>query len=105
MRGMPAMGRSVDPPIGFRRSLPGQARVRSLGVVIGDPPAEASPELRVGLEGVEIGAFIFQRPPEPLNEDIVHPAAPAIHADAHVGRSEEHTSELQSLMRISYAVF
>src|SRR3546814_3574187 len=26
------------------------------------------------------------------------------HAD-HLGRSEEHTSELQSLMRISYAVF
>src|SRR3546814_8736369 len=25
--------------------------------------------------------------------------------DAHQGRSEEHTSELQSLMRISYAVF
>src|SRR3546814_6614093 len=31
---------------------------------------------------------------------VVHPAAG--HAD---GRSEEHTSELQSLMRISYAVF
>src|SRR3546814_7762505 len=26
-------------------------------------------------------------------------------ASAHIGRSEEHTSELQSLMRISYAVF
>src|SRR3546814_7314983 len=26
-------------------------------------------------------------------------------AEAHVARSEEHTSELQSLMRISYAVF
>src|SRR3546814_6504339 len=26
-------------------------------------------------------------------------------ADIHLGRSEEHTSELQSLMRISYAVF
>src|SRR3546814_10770389 len=25
--------------------------------------------------------------------------------DGHTGRSEEHTSELQSLMRISYAVF
>src|SRR3546814_8060991 len=25
--------------------------------------------------------------------------------DAHLGRSEEHTSDLQSLMRISYAVF
>src|SRR3546814_10684903 len=27
------------------------------------------------------------------------------HLDAHRDRSEEHTSELQSLMRISYAVF
>src|SRR3546814_4221612 len=27
------------------------------------------------------------------------------HQAAHAGRSEEHTSELQSLMRISYAVF
>src|SRR3546814_3195968 len=27
------------------------------------------------------------------------------HVDRHLGRSEEHTSELQSLMRISYAVF
>src|SRR3546814_2720494 len=27
------------------------------------------------------------------------------HVRRHVGRSEEHTSELQSLMRISYAVF
>src|SRR3546814_8204626 len=27
------------------------------------------------------------------------------HADRPLGRSEEHTSELQSLMRISYAVF
>src|SRR3546814_7964035 len=25
--------------------------------------------------------------------------------DPHIGRSEEHTSEIQSLMRISYAVF
>src|SRR3546814_3003515 len=29
----------------------------------------------------------------------------AIDRDAQGGRSEEHTSELQSLMRISYAVF
>src|SRR3546814_9659832 len=32
----------------------------------------------------------------------IHPAAGK---DVDVGRSEEHTSELQSLMRISYAVF
>src|SRR3546814_1110437 len=29
----------------------------------------------------------------------------AVGAFVHLGRSEEHTSELQSLMRISYAVF
>src|SRR3546814_8139102 len=29
----------------------------------------------------------------------------ALHAERAAGRSEEHTSELQSLMRISYAVF
>src|SRR3546814_3389695 len=37
------------------------------------------------------------------------PARTAIHRDSHdrhpMARSEEHTSELQSLMRISYAVF
>src|SRR3546814_8894817 len=32
-------------------------------------------------------------------------AMPAIYAQADALRSEEHTSELQSLMRISYAVF
>src|SRR3546814_9681163 len=30
---------------------------------------------------------------------------PALHSDAVEARSEEHTSELQSLMRTSYAVF
>src|SRR3546814_3152960 len=32
-------------------------------------------------------------------------ASPALAADANPARSDEHTSELQSLMRISYAVF
>src|SRR3546814_1996682 len=37
---------------------------------------------------------------------IVHPAHEVLHgAHRTVARSEEHTSELQSLMRISYAVF
>src|SRR3546814_1867372 len=41
-------------------------------------------------------------------EQAVGGAPCLIHGDAHPGnsfRSEEHTSELQSLMRISYAVF
>src|SRR3546814_3996791 len=36
---------------------------------------------------------------------IVHPEPSAIIPDRRIYRSEEHTSELQSLMRISYAVF
>src|SRR3546814_10271997 len=41
-------------------------------------------------------------------EKLNHRAEATIHAsgaDLHAERSEEHTSELQSLMRISYAVF
>src|SRR3546814_6042439 len=33
------------------------------------------------------------------------PIVPLGHMDVEIGRSEEHTAELQSLMRISYAVF
>src|SRR3546814_9685089 len=45
-----------------------------------------------------------------LDDGVAGHARPAHHLDAAVGdakqrRSEEHTSELQSLMRISYAVF
>src|SRR3546814_10500963 len=45
--------------------------------------------------------MVFQKPnpfPKSIYENIAY--GPRIH-----GRSEEHTSELQSLMRISYAVF
>src|SRR3546814_3106996 len=34
-----------------------------------------------------------------------HPAVPAVRMSSKESRSEEHTSELKSLMRISYAVF
>src|SRR3546814_3389229 len=64
------------------------------------PDAQADGERRVGM--VEPACDVeAQRP---------YRRFPA-HADAHAGmpvrfgRSEEHTSELQSLMRISYAVF
>src|SRR3546814_5774556 len=42
-------------------------------------------------------------PPSATESCTSRPASPA--APANNGRSEEHTSELQSLMRISYAVF
>src|SRR3546814_9053860 len=39
------------------------------------------------------------------NLDLAHPAASAADLDYLLGRSEEHTYELKSLMRTSYAVF
>src|SRR3546814_7556537 len=39
----------------------------------------------------------------PVIEIIIHPPVKGVHLVS--SRSEEHTSELQSLMRISYAVF
>src|SRR3546814_8912211 len=49
-----------------------------------------------------------QSPASPLREDIVAAVTATVHErfpGLDVVRSEEHTSELQSLMRISYAVF
>src|SRR3546814_1556457 len=41
----------------------------------------------------------------PIGLYAVTPGAPVGPGDMVIARSEEHTSELQSLMRISYAVF
>src|SRR3546814_3305372 len=49
-----------------------------------------------------IGMLRFQRAGDDVG--IVQYSVPDCHFRQH-GRSEEHTSELQSLMRISYAVF
>src|SRR3546814_4473794 len=49
-----------------------------------------------------------RQPPRPLGGRTAGepvPRRPAADGARHQGRSEEHTSELQSLMRISYAVF
>src|SRR3546814_5178532 len=42
---------------------------------------------------------------EPTNAEMVEAVRDWIEGSIKPGRSEEHTSELQSLMRISYAVF
>src|SRR3546814_6127662 len=65
--------------------------------------------------GVLDGAVDLRRQPAQARvggmdraEDVAGGAAVLLHAPQQtlaVGRSEEHTSELQSLMRISYAVF
>lgn len=55
--------------------------MRTLGVAMSDPPAKASFQLSSGLEGMEVGASVPQGAPEAFDKDVVHPPAPAIHAD------------------------
>src|SRR3546814_2108728 len=66
------------------------------------PPDFAEP--RIGGERAAIGGDAVVLPPDRLQHmAIAHPQLRMIGEAAR--RSEEHTSELQSLMRISYAVF
>src|SRR3546814_9663182 len=51
--------------------------------------------------GLETGYFLRHSGPDPGSMK----SGPAMDAGSSPARSEEHTSELQSLMRISYAVF
>src|SRR3546814_7691975 len=69
--------------------------------VLRDQPARRAIARRVGCAErmIEHAAEIRQ---EFL---VMHDAAPGAETEFQPARSEEHTSELQSLMRISYAVF
>src|SRR3546814_5543389 len=66
----------ISAPVSLVRARPNLARCRML-------------RFRSGMAGLRLGKFQILAPPR-------HHCG---------GRSEEHTSELQSLMRISYAVF
>src|SRR3546814_1632736 len=62
---------------------------------------EALPAGVVGAAGVPVARWRRRT----VGGDGVVEEGPDLLAEGLVGRSEEHTSELQSLMRISYAVF
>ena len=55
--------------------------VRAFGVVIGQPLSDARLCLGASFEGMQINAFVLQRPPEALNHSIVDPAPLTVHAD------------------------
>src|SRR3546814_8761204 len=57
------------------------------------------------LVGDQRGLKFMVIPQPSLSEKVINRAASPTHSFESFGRSEEHTSELQSLMRISYAVF
>src|SRR3546814_3338201 len=85
----------------------GQGADRSLAAALQhDPPPQQSwlPTASAGNGFSAIAAFRFRFAPPPGGDGKGGGNALTINAD-HSVRSEEHTSELQSLMRISYAVF
>src|SRR3546814_2737555 len=73
----------------FRSRRPAQAR----GLCQGQAPGQGGPQA---------GNVQVDQEPDP---HLAHQPGPAHRQERNPPRSEEHTSELQSLMRISYAVF
>src|SRR3546814_4347035 len=79
--------------------------------IIGEMPGQIGQRTATGRIAISIHGLVQGHQPLPLQ---VPPAQPGTAIGRHdpvhrqigeIGRSEEHTSELQSLMRISYAVF
>ena len=62
--------------------------MRTLGVVTVDPATNSLSGLASCFECVEINAFVFERPPEPLDHHVVHPASLAVHRDLDAGIPE-----------------
>ena len=58
-----------------------QRLVRTPGVVMFEPPLEPGFQRRDRRVVAKIDLLVFQTPPQPFDEDVVHPAAPAVHAD------------------------
>src|SRR3546814_2567350 len=65
------------------------------------PPKSDPDDLAMQLAATTLGGNFVSR----LNMNLREDKHWSYGAFASIGRSEEHTSELQSLMRISYAVF
>src|SRR3546814_10581518 len=72
------------------------------GAQVGDQAADA---LERGFERREAGELAADVERDPAHLQSRKPCEPVEDRGRDVDRSEEHTSELQSLMRISYAVF
>ena len=69
-----------------------QRLVKTGLVVESDPFADAGFGLAAVAVALEIDVFVLERPPQPLDEDIVHPAPAPIHRDLDASLSE-HASE------------
>jgi len=64
-------------------------------IVENDPIADAGFRLAAVGVAFEIDVLVFQRAPDTLDEDVVHPAAAPVHRDAHAGR-DQHAGECRA---------
>ena len=69
--------------------------MRALAVVEVQIPADRSARFADTVVSPQIDLLVFDRAPEPLNEDVVAPRAPAIHADRD-GVVEEQAGEVDA---------
>ena len=81
-------------------------RVWPLGVVILQPFPDTSLGFRAFLEGMQVNAFVLQRPPQTLDHAVVDPATFAVHADLDL-RILQHINpvtagELAALIGVEY---
>ncbi len=81
-----------------------QARMRALAVLEREVSADLGSRLGHRLIGMKIDVLVFERAPQPLDEDVVCPAALAIHADLDAfflkPPSESFTGELRALIGV-----
>ena len=73
----------------------------ALLVVEAEPGAKAGLGLSEARIGIEVDLFVFEAPPQSLDEDVVHAATLAVHADHDLvplqGASEVVAGELAAL--------
>ena len=56
----------------------------ALLVVVADPLPKAFSQSATGIKRAHLKVLMLDGPPQPLDEDVILAAAPAVHADGHV---------------------
>ena len=75
-----------------------------VNIVINKPSVHPFVQVGAGLEIVQLNVRVRERPPQPLDEGVVHPAATTIHTDLDIGglqhAYERETGELTALIGV-----
>jgi hypothetical protein len=78
--------------------------MRALGVIEADPFCDDPFGLEAVSQFMQVDRFVLERAPQPLDEDVVHAAAPSIHGDRDLRRfknaGESEAGELAALIGV-----